>query len=134
MPKFGPRKIGKAQFDLENKQEAVQSKFGPRKFGKRKAAEMDAEIAVAEAAVEEERAVEPARVTDAPTAASVKQIDEALKENPALYEELYALELERPDGGRKGAFRIFMAMEMALEGGPRDERLAELESLVAPKK
>ena len=135
MPKFGPRKIGHAQFEAEEAREKVQSKFGPRKFGKRKAAEMAAAVAVAESVVEEERAVEPARVVDGEfTAASIKQIDVALKENPALYEELYILERERPDGGRKGAFRIFLAMAMALEGGPRDERMAELEERLKPKK
>lgn len=135
MPKYGPRKIGKAAFDLEKKTEVVKNKFGPRKFGRRRAAQMAAEIAVLEEAVAEEKApvtekpVEPARVVEGDfTAASIKQIDEALKENPALYEELYALELERPDGGRKGALRIFLAAEMALEGGPRDERMADLEA------
>jgi hypothetical protein len=147
MARFGPRKIGKAAFELqEKKHKVLKSKFGPRKYGKKKAAKMAAELEELERAVVGESSgipeatppeappapVEPARVVgEELTAASIKQIDEAMKENPALYEELYALELERPDGGRKGAFRIFLAAEMSLEGGPRDERMAELEELLA---
>lgn len=134
--KFGPRKIGQAAFELKKLKDAAKSKFGPRKFGKRKASAMAAEIAVAESVVDAEqtKTVEPARVVgDVATATSIKQIDEALQENHVLYEELYQLELERPDGPRKGAIRIFMREEMALEGGPRDERMAELEDLVKPQ-
>jgi len=132
--KFGPRKVGQAQFEKSKVAAKLTNKFGPRKFGKRKAAAMDAELAVAESVVEEEKQVEPARVVGADTtAASIKQIDTALQENPALYEELYQLELERPDGGRKGAFRIFLREEMSLEGGPRDERMADIEGLLKHK-
>ena len=134
MANFGYRKIGKAAFEVEKIKNVVKSKFGPRKFGARKAAAMAADLAVAESVVEAERVVEPARVVDDETMASIKQIDTALQENPALYEELYKLELERPDGARKGALRIFMREEMALEGGPRDERQAELENLLKPKR
>ena len=134
--KYGPRKVGQAAYELNKLNVAAKSKFGLRKFGRRKASAMAAEIAVAESVVEEEKqpkTVVPARVAgELPTTTSIKQIDEALLENHALYEELFALELERADGPRKGALRIFMREEMALEGGPRDERMAELEDLVKP--
>lgn len=144
MPKFGPRKMGEAAFKAAKLREKHTKKFGPKKYGARKAAEMKAELAAAEAlaAGESEELydaltgpVAPVETTDAVlTATSIKQIEDALQENPALYEELYALELERPDGPRKGALRIFLAAEMNLESGPRDERLSEIEDLLKPKK
>jgi len=133
MPKFGIRKIGAAAFKAAQLREESTQKFGPRKFGARKAAVMKAAIDAADAEATGGQTPDTAPPVAAVTATSIKQIDEALRENPALYEELYALELERTEGARKGALRIFLAAEMNLEGGPRDERMAQIEGLLKPK-
>ncbi len=137
MPKFGPRKVGQANFEASKLRETAVRKFGPRKFGVRKAAQMKAELDAADAkaaGIEPVDEAPPVTVDTTVTATSIKQVDEALKENPALYEELYALEVARPDGPRKGALRIFLAAEMNLEGGPRDERLEQIQDLLKPKR
>lgn len=136
MPKFGPRKLGQAKFEAAKLREKTQKKFGPRKFGARKAAQMKADLDAAEAKAAGMDVVDEAPVTVDVVAAttSIKQVDEALAENPMLYEEMYGLELARAEGPRKGALRIFLAQEMNLEGGPRDERLGQIEELLKPKK
>ncbi len=137
MPKFGPRKVGQAKFEAAKLREKAVKKFGPRKFGVRKAAQMKAELDAAEAkalGLEAPDAAPQVTTDTAVAATSIKQLDQALKDNPALYEELYALEVARPDGPRKGALRIFLASEMNLDGGPRDERLEQIQDLLKPKK
>jgi len=136
MPKFGPRKVGQANFEASKLREKAVKKFGPRKFGHRKAAQMKAELDAAEAKAAglENVDLEPATAPVVVAATSIKQLDQALKDNPALYEELYKLEVARPDGPRKGALRIFLAAEMNLDGGPRDERLEQIQDLLKPKK
>ena len=133
MPKFGPRKVGAAAFKAAALREETGKKFGPRKFGARKAAAMNAALVAADAEATGKMTADTAPPAAPVTATSIKQVDVALKENPATYEELYALELERAEGPRKGALRIFLAAEMNLEGGPRDERLAQIEGLLKPK-
>ncbi len=132
-PTFGPRKIGQAAFDLQVVKGKKEEHFGPRKFGKKKAAQMKAAVVAAEQRVVEEKAGKPL-ANDKVVTASIKQIDQGLQENPAVYEEMYALELERAEGPRKGAMRLFMAAEVARDGGPREDRLMEIEGFLKPKK
>lgn len=63
----------------------------------------------------------------------IEDIERALKENPALYEQLYAAEKRRPDGPRKAAMRLFLQAEVTRAGGIRPERHGEIEAyLKAP--
>ena len=135
--KFGPKKLGKAAYDLAVTKAVVVQKYGPKKFGARKIAEMHAAVTQAEQVVDDEKApavegkaVDTANVTGT---TSIKQIDQALQDNPAVYEEMYALEMRRIEGPRKGAMRLFMAAEMARNGGPREDRMAEIEAFLKPK-
>ena len=56
----------------------------------------------------------------------------ALEGNPAFYDQLYDAEFLRPSGPRKSALRVFLKHEM--EHLNRDERKAEIEAALAPKK
>lgn len=133
--KFGPRKIGQSKFNLAQVQEKQTSKFGPRKFGARKAALRADELAAAKAAVTAERVAKqapaaPVSTPPAPEAStgslSISQIGEHLEENPALYEEFYLAELGRAEQPRKGAMRIFLALEQGKDE-PVAKRIAEIE-------
>jgi len=127
MPHFGPRKVGEAAFKISKLKEQKTKKFGARKFGARKAAEMQAAIDAAEQEVEAP-VVEETDVEAATT--SLKQLREALDDNPAVADELFELELARPNGPRAGAVKLFLATEMSREDGPRAERQAQLEELL----
>ncbi len=134
-PHFGPRKIGQAQFNLKTAQATKEQHFGPKKFGPKKVAEMDAAVAEAkQKVVDEKKKPKPVDTSETTGSTSIKQIDKALQDNPAVYEEMYALELQRAEGPRKGALRLFMAAEVAREGGPREDRIAELDAALKPKK
>jgi hypothetical protein len=140
--KFGPRKVGLAKFKLAQVQEKQTSKFGPRKFGARKAAVRADELAAAKQAVAAERAATQAAkappvadpVAPAPEQStgslSINQIGEHLEENPALYEEFYLAELGRAEQPRKGALRIFLALEQGKDE-PNPKRIAEIERFLA---
>lgn len=136
-PKFGIKKIGRAKFELEKAQKIQTRHFGPRKFGKKKAALMQAvvdeaaEVVELEATKKEGKPVEPELATGT---TSIKQVDEALQENPIVYEELYKLEFDRAEGVRKGAMRLFLAAEVGREEGPREDRMAEIEGYLKKKK
>ncbi len=133
-PTFGPKKIGQAEFNLQKATAVKEQHFGPKKFGPKKVAEMDAAVAEAKQAVAEEKKPKPVDTSETTGSTSIKQIDQALQDNPAVYEEMYALELQRSEGPRKGALRLFMAAEVAREEGPREDRIAELDAALKPKK
>lgn len=135
--KFGPKKVGAAKFKLDQVQHQQTSKFGPRKFGARKAAVRADELAAAKQAVASERAAKqaakapPAEPVPPPPeqstgSLSINQIGEHLEENPALYEEFYRAELGRAEQPRKGALRIFLAVEQGKDE-PNPKRIAEIE-------
>ncbi len=133
--KFGPKKVGAAKFKLDQVQHKQTSKFGPRKFGARKAAMRADELQAAKAALaEEQTAKQPAPDPVAPPpdvqaiqgSLSINQIGEHLEENPALYEEFYRAELGRAEQPRKGALRIFLAVEQGKDE-PNPKRIAEIE-------
>jgi len=142
--KFGPKKLGAAKFNLAKVQEKQTSKFGPRKFGARKAALRADELAAAKEAVLAEHAAKqaaraaPAPEPEAPAPAvaatpgslSISQIAEHLEENPALYEEFFQAELGRAEQPRKGALRIFLALEQGRDE-PDPKRIAEIERFLA---
>jgi hypothetical protein len=137
MPHFGPRKIGHKQFELNKLKEEKTKKFGPRKFGARKAAEMQAAIDKAEAEVTGEPIPHPLEEQDAPTVVtdemvttSIKQIREAVANNPDAVDELWNLEQQRPNGPRVGAVKLFLAAELSRDDGPRSDRQAELEAFL----
>ena len=133
-PTFGPKKIGQAEFNLQQARATKEQHFGPKKFGPKKVAEMDAAVAEAKKKVSDEKKPKPVDTSGTTGSTSIKQIDQALQDNPAVYEEMYSLELQRAEGPRKGALRLFMAAEVAREGGPREDRLAELDAALKPKK
>ncbi len=138
-PKYGPRKVGSAEFRRQQVTMEQKSKFGPRKFGHRKATQRAEQLAEVTAAAEVEKGVaqepkvsKPFR--DQPEGAlSIKQVGVKLEENPSLYEEFYQMELVRAEGPRKGAMRIFLAVEMTKDGGPDEERLKAIEAVLKPK-
>lgn len=136
MPKFGPRKIGRAQFELLKVRQAQKKKFGPRKFGAKKAAIMAQQLAEAEQAVAQEQPsaqVQEQRTSSpAPEGAttSVKQMAKALGENVALLDEFIELEQQRPNGARKTALKLFLGTELAKEDKARDEVIEQLQQLL----
>ena len=116
-PHFGPKKVGKAAYAAQAA--IVESKshvFGHKKLSKSP-----------QAAVEPKAEAPPAAPVK--VSISVKALTATLKNSPETYEEMYAAELVREDGARKGALRIFLATEMALES-PREGRVQEIESLL----
>lgn len=121
MGHFGPRKIGQAAFEKQAKVNEP-SRYGPRKGGGEPAVDTATAIAETEAKAAAEK--EPVSYT------TLAQLEEALEENPSLYEEFYALEMKRADGARKGAIRLFLEQEIRHADGPRESRLNELESLL----
>ncbi len=77
-------------------------------------------------------AEEKAEVIEAPITSNVEELQEALTGNPGFYDQLYDAEFLRPAGPRKSALRVFLKHE--LEHLNRDERKAEIEAALAPKK
>ncbi|MDH3291575.1 MAG: hypothetical protein OEO20_11240 [Gemmatimonadota bacterium] len=129
MPHFGPRKVGAARFKASALHESKTKKFGPRKFGVRKAAEMQAALDAAEAEAVAAAQI-PVNGNGEPATTSLAQLREALSDNPAVADELYALELARAGGARKGAVKMFLSTELARPGGARPDRQEELEALL----
>jgi len=83
-------------------------------------------------AKKKEAAEEKAEVIEAPITSNVEELQGALEGNPAFYDQLYDAEFLRPSGPRKSALRVFLKHEM--EHLNRDERKAEIEVALAPKK
>ena len=135
-PKFGPRKIGLAEFRRQQVTMKQKTKFGPRKFGHKKAAQRAVELAEVNAAADAakvEQAPGPKPFKDEPEGTlSIKQIGAKLTENVSLYEEFYQMELVRAEGPRKGAMRIFLAFEMGKDEGPDEARLQAIEAVLKP--
>ncbi len=73
-----------------------------------------------------------ADVIEAPITSNVEELQGALEGNPAFYDQLYDAEFLRPSGPRKSALRVFLKHEM--EHLNRDDRKAEIEAALAPKK
>lgn len=121
MGHFGPRKIGQTAFAKQAKVNES-SRYGPRKGGGEPA--VDSATAIAETEAREAAEKKPVSYT------TLAQLEEALEENPSLYEEFYALEMKRADGARKGAIRLFLEQEIQHADGPRESRMNELESLL----
>ncbi len=67
----------------------------------------------------------PHEEVEVPLTTNVAELEEALGQNDAFYEPLYASEFLRPAGARKSALRLFLRHEMAHED--REERKTEIE-------
>ena len=57
---------------------------------------------------------------------SIKELEAALEENPALVDTLLNAELARPDGARKGALDALELAEIDRPDGGREDVLAQL--------
>jgi len=134
MSNFGTRVIGK---QAEERQAALRknpgNKFGSRVISRRAVRLEEEAVAVAAEKVAAPAAkkveVEVAVVkTEAPITANLDELEGALKQNPAFYETLFQSELDRADGPRKGALRLFLAHEMS--GESREDRLVEIQELL----
>ncbi len=86
----------------------------------------------AKAAKKKAAAEEKPEVIEAPITSNVEELQGALEGNPAFYDQLYNAEFLRPSGPRKSALRVFLKHEM--EHLNRDDRKAEIEAALAPKK
>lgn len=125
---FGPRVIGEVLAARRLKNRTDEGAGHPTKKDTRKTpgakAKKKAEAkAAAEAAPE---------VIEAPTTTNFEELQTALEGNPAFYEGLFTAEFQRASGPRKSALRLFLAFEM--EHLDRDDRKAEIEAALAPKK
>lgn len=80
----------------------------------------------------EQRAETEIETIEAPTTTNLEELASALEGNPAFYEALYSAEFARASGPRKSALRMFLVFEMEHEN--RDDRKADIEAALAPKK
>ena len=141
MSNFGKRVIGKR---AEQQQAALRknpgNKFGTRVVSRRaqrleQEAAAEAEVKASSPqiidvgdAVKSTEPVVPVVKAEAPITANLDELEGALKQNPAFYETLYQSELERAEGPRKGALRLFLAHEMA--GESREDRLGQIQGFL----
>lgn len=148
MSKFGHRVVGKRAAEKEQLlRRSGGRKFGHRVMGAAQAAQAEAE-ASAEPVTHKSRAQE--RVQKAEKAAAdaeaaratvkeegealtdvsmnIDQLESALASTPTMYEDLYATELARTGGPRKGGLRVLLAHELANDNRP--ERLEEIQALL----
>ena len=121
---FGPRVIGDvlAKRRLEARTDDGAQKFKPRKDSR----------STPGAKKKKKAAEEKADVIEAPITSNVEELQAALESNPAFYDQLWEAEFLRPSGARKSALRVFLKHEM--EHLDRDDRKAEIEAALAPKK
>lgn len=122
---FGPRVIGDvlAKRRLEARTDDGAQKLKPQKDSRKTPGAKAKKAAAAE---------ETTDVIEAPITSNVEELKDALEGNPAFYDQLYDAEFLRPAGPRKSALRVFLKHEM--EHLDRDERKAEIEAALAPKK
>jgi hypothetical protein len=122
---FGSRVIGDvlAKRRLEARTDDGAQKFKPKKDSRKTPGAKAKKKAVVE---------ETPEVIEAPITSNVEELQDALEGNPAFYDQLYDAEFLRPSGPRKSALRVFLKHEM--EHLNRDDRKAEIEAALAPKK
>ena len=126
--RFGPRVLGEV---LQRKADIVEEEKGESLAAKKARASRKAQKDAAETRAADSAADEPTTVVEkveAPVTASLSEMQEALDGNPAFYEKLYGSELERAEGPRKGALRMFLAHE--LDNADRTERVEEIQLLL----
>ena len=150
---FGNRVIGRQRAEEEAVLEETRAvHFGHRVIGdvlakrrldmrKDDGAAKDSRSDPASKAVKRAKAVEKAaeqraeveiETIEAPTTTNLEELASALEGNPAFYEALYSAEFARASGPRKSALRMFLVFEM--EHDNRDDRKADIEAALAPKK
>jgi hypothetical protein len=122
---WGRGVIGEEQYKKE--QEAVaegSSVFGPGVLGLRADAVNKAGPGVTDQAPEAtESTADAAKSTEAPSL-SIKELEAALEENPALVDTLLTAELARPGGPRKGALEALEVAESL--GRNREDVLTQI--------
>jgi len=125
---FGHRVIGdvlaKRRLEMRQDDGAKDSRSDPTEKAVKRAK------AVEKAA--EQRAEAEIEKIEAPTTTNLEELASALEGNPAFYEALYSAEFARASGPRKSALRMFLVFEMENEN--RDDRKADIEAALAPKK
>ncbi len=125
--KFGPRVIGNVLQDHHEKvaAEAAGKEADPTSRAQAKVQKAEAAAAEAKAARAgvSERGKELADVS-----MNIDQLEAALDSGPTMYEDLYATELARTGGPRKGGLRVLLAHELANDNRP--ERLEEIQKLL----
>lgn len=119
--KFGHRVIGNVLRDQE--EEAA-----PPAPHKSRAQERvrKAEKAAADAEAARATVTDGAEIPD--VSMNIDQLEATLASSPTMYEDLYATELARTGGPRKGGLRVLLAHELANDNRP--ERLEEIQALL----
>ena len=135
MSHFGPRVIGSEKHaEAEIIEKARANHFGSRVIGKIfekvPAPAAEAKDTRSDPAKKAAKRQGPERI-EAPVTANLQELEAALNGNPMFYEPLFQAELGRAEGPRKGALRIFLAHELALDSGPRETRMDEIEGLLS---
>lgn len=129
-PHFGRRVVGDAEYEKEAAIAAVGAKhFGPRVIGKA-AQEPTAE---APATPYDPRIGPRKPKSGEPKGLSIAALIETLGENPLQFDELYAAELVRAEGPRKGALRALLGFE-AEQDEPRPDVVDAISSLLETPK
>lgn len=118
---FGPAVIGQEQYDAEQKVlEKGSHVFGPLVTG---------EGTFGPAVEPPKQAALPEGVKAA-APASIADVEELLEKNPATFDLLFAAELDRPDGPRKGALRAFKRAEEEQGPGARADIIAKIDAIL----
>ena len=116
--------LAKRRLEMRKDDGAKDSRSDPKtKLADRAKAAKDAAQQRADAEIE---------TIEAPTTTNLEELASALEGNPAFYEALYSAEFARASGPRKSALRMFLVFEMENEN--RDDRKADIEAALAPKK
>lgn len=122
MPHFGKRVIGEKAYNLE----AAKAARGATHFGHRVVGK------ITEAGEPDAGGDDGKGKGKEPQGISVAKIETLLGENPALLDQLFADELQRPEGARKTALRLFLKVETAKES-PRVGYVDHLHELIEGK-
>ena len=134
---FGHRVIGDvlAKRRLELRQDDGAREKDARSDPAKRVAKRDAAKVARDAAEQRaktETEIETIETIEAPTTTNLEELAAALEGNPAFYDALYSAEFARASGPRKSALRMFLVFEMENEN--RDDRKADIEAALAPKK
>lgn len=130
--RFGPGVIGDEAFQREQViEESLVEKFGPGVLNNPPAQPVQASAEEVELLQRDVVSDVPPPV-DAPpyTSLSIAELEKELRANPAEFDRLMKGEYARPDGGRKGAWGVFLSVEQEKGEAARKEVLEALFGLL----
>jgi len=120
---FGHGVIGKEQYEKEKLQtDEGSAVFGPGVLG----LAADAVNKPGPGVAGQEVKPEDVPPTPDQPRLSIKELEEALEENPALVDKLLDAEFARPEGVRKGALQAIEIAESLRPDGPREDVLQKI--------